>query len=142
MQPVTARAKRVPFPMAILKSNEKISSFRFISDSRFSFCRDFFVSQVFAPEGRKIVVCAKGEKYAYSSGAEGLYDVQGAIGTTTFEIKNGKVRIEDSACPNKDCIRQGFDGTLVCLPNDVIITIENADGETDGEKGKFDAVSF
>ena len=102
-----------------------------------------FLSVKFSHQkGGKIVVCAKGEKYAYSSGAEGLYDVQGAIGTTTFEIKNGKVRIVDSACPNKDCIRQGFGGTLVCLPNDVIITIENADGETDGEKGKFDAVSF
>ena len=57
-------------------------------------------------------------------------------------LKNGKVRIVDSACPNKDCIRQGVGGTLVCLPNDVIITIENADSETDGAKGKFDAVSF
>ena len=92
--------------------------------------------------GGKVIVRANGEQYAYSLDAEGTHKVHGKCGETTFEIKNGKVRIVDSACPNKDCIRQGFGGTLVCLPNDVIITIENADGETDGEKGKFDAVSF
>lgn len=89
-----------------------------------------------------MIVRANGEQYAYSLDAEGTHKVEGAKGTTSFEIKGGKVRIVDSSCPNKDCIRQGFGGTLVCLPNDVIITIENADSETDGEKGKFDAVSF
>lgn len=82
--------------------------------------------------GEKVSVLANGKKYAYSLNVDGTHNVEGAKGTTTFEIKGGKVRITDSACPNKNCVRQGFSRTIVCIPNDVIITV--------GE-GDFDAVS-
>ena len=82
-------------------------------------------------QGEKIHVTADGSEYEYSAKADGIYKVQGAIGITTFEIKDGRVRIIDSPCPNKICVHQGWDSPLVCLPNNVIISIESEDEEFD-----------
>ena len=65
--------------------------------------------------------------------ADGVYRVQGALGVTTFEIKGGRVRIVDSPFPNKLCVQQGWHTPLVCLPNNVLITLEAEEA--------FDAVS-
>ena len=83
--------------------------------------------------GSIIKVNASGNHYEYSAKKDGIYEVKGALGITTFEIKDGRVRIIDSPCPNKTCVNQGWHSPLVCLPNNVIITIE--------EEGEFDALS-
>ena len=99
-------------------------------------------------KGVRVCVNANGTHYEYSTLKEGLYTVQGELGETTFEIKDGRVRIIDSPCPNKTCIGQGWHNPLVCLPNKVIISVEgeagkNAADESKGYKkrGKFDAIS-
>ena len=78
-------------------------------------------------KGSRVVVNAAGVKYEYSAELVGTYTVPGELGDTTFEIKDGRVRIIDSPCPNKTCISQGWHNPLVCLPNKVMITVE---GET------------
>lgn len=51
-------------------------------------------------------------------------------------IKNGKVQVLTSNCPDKICIESGsieFSGqTIVCLPNKVVIKIIGDDAEIDG----------
>ena len=84
-------------------------------------------------KGSVVSVNANGNKFEYSAEKDGVYQVEGALGITTFEIKGGRVRITDSPCPNKTCISQGYKSPLVCLPNKVIITVE--------EEGEFDALS-
>ncbi len=84
-------------------------------------------------KGSRVSVKADGKLYEYSAKKDGIYKVGGALGITTFEIKDGRVRIIDSPCPNKNCVNQGWHSPLVCLPNNVIITLEN--------QGDFDAVS-
>ena len=86
-------------------------------------------------KGSIVEVNANGTKYEYSAKKDGLYTVCGELGLTTFEIKDGKVRITDSPCPNKNCISQGWHSPLVCLPNNVIITLKDED------KGGFDGIS-
>lgn len=98
------------------------------------------IKKSFAFKGSRVVVEADGKRYEYSSDENGIYKVQGSMGFTTFEIKNGRVHITDSPCQNKICVNQGWSSPLVCLPNDVIITIENENLENEGE-GAFDAVS-
>ena len=64
-----------------------------------------------------------------------IVSVEGPRGRTIVEIKNHRVRIADSPCPNKLCIKQGWidSGGLVCLPNKVVVTIG-------GHEGKYKAV--
>ena len=84
-------------------------------------------------KGSRVVVNAAGARYEYSASQNGTYSVPGALGPTTFEIKDGSVRITDSPCPNKTCISQSWHNPLVCLPNKVMITIE---GETNVKAGQ------
>lgn len=95
-------------------------------------------------KGSRVVVNAAGVKYEYSAELDGTYTVAGELGPTTFEIKDGRVRIIDSPCPNKTCISQGWHNPLVCLPNKVMITVENETGQGRGrsnEEVQLDAVS-
>ena len=81
-------------------------------------------------------------KYEYSAELDGTYTVAGELGETTFEIKDGRVRITDSPCPNKTCISQGWHNPLVCLPNKVMITVEGEAGQGSGRgEVQLDAVS-
>ena len=93
----------------------------------------FLTVKSFSQKGSVVKVNADGRHYEYSAKQDGIYKVGGPLGITTFEIKNGKVRIIDSPCPNKTCINQGWHSPLVCLPNNVIITLE--------EEGEFDAIA-
>lgn len=95
-------------------------------------------------KGSRVLVNANGVKYEYSVSQNGTYTVAGELGPTTFEIKDGRVRITDSPCPNKTCISQGWHNPLVCLPNKVMITVENETGQGRGrsnEEAELDAVS-
>ena len=94
-------------------------------------------------KGSRVIVNAAGVKYEYSASQNGTYTVDGEIGPTSFEIKDGRVRIIDSPCPNKTCISQGWHNPLVCLPNKVMISVE---GEASVKAGgsqevELDAVS-
>ena len=99
-------------------------------------------------KGSRVVVNAAGVKYEYSAELDGTYTVAGELGPTTFEIKDGRVRITDSPCPNKTCISQGWHNPLVCLPNKVMITVEGENSVKTGqgrghsnEEVQLDAVS-
>ena len=93
----------------------------------------FLTVRNLSQKGSVIKVNAAGKHYEYSAKKEGIYKVHGPLGITTFEVKAGRVRIIDSPCPNKTCVNQGWHSPLVCLPNNVIITIE--------DEGEFDALS-
>lgn len=81
----------------------------------------------------KICVEADGRIYEYSLGQDGTFSVDGALGKTVLEIKNGKVHIIESACRNKTCVHLGWTLPLVCLPNKVVVQAKN--------QGDYDAVS-
>ena len=57
--------------------------------------------------------------------------VEGPEGKTVIEIRDHKVRIADSPCPNKLCIKQGWvkSGAIICIPNRVTVMIGNQDDE-------------
>lgn len=99
----------------------------------------FITKKTSSRTGNKIVAVANKIRYEYSATKNGVYSVQGPLGATTFEVKNGKIRITDSPCPEKKCVAQGWGSPLVCLPNNVIITLENEDTST--KTGEFDAIS-
>ena len=111
-----------------------------------------------AKKNSRILVQANGRQFVYSLEKDGVYEVEGLLGKTVFEIKNRRVHIIDSACPNKTCVSMGYRDLLVCLPNGVIIQTEGeatgAGSATDGRavsavsaenagdfEGELDAVS-
>ena len=107
-------------------------------------CGVFLTVRGLGQKGSRVLVNAAGVKYEYSVSQNGTYTVAGELGPTTFEIKDGRVRITDSPCPNKTCISQGWHNPLVCLPNKVMITVENETGQGRGpsnEEAELDAVS-
>ena len=80
-----------------------------------------------------VVIRAGGKTYRYSVNQNQQTAIPGPLGDTVVEIKEGKVRILSSPCPNRTCMRGSisrYPESLVCLPNDVIIQIES-EGETD-----------
>lgn len=76
--------------------------------------------------------------YILSLGKERTISIKGHIGDSVIEIKNSKVRMKESPCPNKLCIHQGWidSGAIVCLPNRVVVTV--GEGKKDEQ---YDAVS-
>ncbi len=76
----------------------------------------------------RAVVHAADDVYEFSLKEDGIHRVKGPLGMTTLEIKDGRIRIIDSPCPNKTCIRQGYAKPLVCLPNKVIVNVEESEG--------------
>jgi hypothetical protein len=59
--------------------------------------------------------------------------VEGPLGKTVVEIRNHRVRVTESPCHNKLCIKQGWieSGAIICLPNKVVVTIGNHEDESD-----------
>lgn len=51
----------------------------------------------------------------------------GVLGTTTIEIRKKKVRVVNSPCRQKICVKMGWkdknDETIVCVPNKVLVKI-------------------
>ena len=70
-----------------------------------------------------VSVMAAGKTYEFDLSDDGIHEVEGVLGLTKFEIKEGRVRILDSPCPNKTCISQGFSDSIICLPNRVSIQV-------------------
>ncbi len=66
--------------------------------------------------------------------------VKGWNGPSTFEIKEGRVRMVKSACRDKICIGVGWIDTagrsIICLPNRVVIRVTG-----NRKSGKIDAVT-
>jgi hypothetical protein len=94
-----------------------------------------FVKKAF-PKGTDVRIDVDGKPvYLLPLDANTIVAVKGINGDTIIEIKDKKVCIKDSPCPNKICIHNGWieKGTIVCLPNRVVVTVvsrENKENKT------------
>ena len=64
-------------------------------------------------------------EYVLPLDEEKTVPVQGPQGITLVEIRNHRVRVVESPCQNKLCVKQGWveHGVIACLPNKVLITV-------------------
>lgn len=55
------------------------------------------------------------------------YRVEGYNGEVLIEVKNNKLRVSKENSPLHICSKQGFtnNGSIVCLPNKIVITFDN-----------------
>jgi hypothetical protein len=69
------------------------------------------------------------------TGGEQELTVRGYQGDSLVEISGGRVRMIDSACPDKLCVKTGWISSpgksIVCLPNRVVIEVVGGDGGPD-----------
>lgn len=58
-----------------------------------------------------------------------LFSIEGKLGPSYIEVKDLKVRMTESPCPNKLCIKHGWISMLgsfiICAPNGIMIKIED-----------------
>ncbi len=78
--------------------------------------------------GRTAVVEVNGREVMRISLQEDRdYTVEGFRGKTYISVSNGEVRVTDSDCPDKLCVKMGeisqADASIVCLPNRVVVRV-------------------
>ena len=90
----------------------------------------FSALSAYGPGGGQASAILKGRsgEWVYPLAADRELRVPGPLGDTIVEIRDKKVFIEASPCPNKTCIAAGSISKpgqwLACLPNEVIVRIE------------------
>jgi hypothetical protein len=66
-----------------------------------------------------------------------LVELEGPLGITVLQIKNGAARVVSSPCAHKVCIHMGeathTGDLLACVPNKLVMTIEGDSAEEDAE---------
>ncbi len=104
-----------------------------------SICGAIFINKILpAANYVKIEVDGKLE-YILPINENRIISVKGVIGTTTVEIKDNLIRITESPCPHKLCVKRGWirHGSLICIPNKVAVVIE----KQDENRNSIDAIS-
>lgn len=99
-----------------------------------------FIKEAF-PQGTDVRIEVNGKlAYKLPLNSDATIAVKGINGDTVVEIKNRKVRIKESPCPNKICVHQGWidRGALICLPNRVTVFVDSSEGK---ENKAIDAIT-
>lgn len=69
---------------------------------------------------------------------DNTYEVNGTNGKVKIIVKNKKIKVESENSPKHLCSKQGYISksyeTIVCLPNEIVIKINNKD-EIDAKVG-------
>lgn len=72
------------------------------------------------------------EKMRLDLAQDGEYEVQGTLGPVHIIVQDHKVKVSQENSPKHYCSKQGFVDSgvvpIVCLPNETVITIEDANG--------------
>ena len=98
----------------------------------FLFSRFFFNR---SSESRVEVTGRAFQKY-YDININRVINVEGPLGATTVIIEDGEVRVVDSPCREKICIKMGgkkrVGDQIICVPNRVIVEITGESESVDG----------
>ena len=85
----------------------------------------------------EVSVSANGEEVLVRPLGEDTFEltIPGYAGDSYLEISDGRVRMVDSACPDKLCVRTGWISrpgeSIVCLPNRVVIEVKSGEDGPD-----------
>ena len=60
------------------------------------------------------------------------HTVLGYNGEVVIEVKDNKVRVLEETSKKNLCSKQGYGEIIICLPNKIIIKVEDYDNELDG----------
>jgi hypothetical protein len=100
-----------------------------------------FISREALSQGSDVIIEVDGKPaYTLPLNADRLLSVDGPFGPTLVEIERGKVRVKESHCRNRICVREGWisRGVIVCLPNKLVIMVG---GSNKHQKQGIDAIT-
>lgn len=88
------------------------------------------------PQGERVLVERAGRLIFTAPLAENrVVDLEGPLGLTRLEIRDGRARILASPCPTKACIGMGAIACrgelLACVPNQLLVRIDGEGGGAD-----------
>ena len=88
------------------------------------------------PQGERVLVERDGRLLFSAPLAENrVVDLEGPLGRTRLEIRDGRARILASPCPTKACIGMGAitrrGELLACVPNELLVRIAGEGGGAD-----------
>ncbi len=90
----------------------------------------------------KVEIRCKNKKNFFELDKNRKFKVECGSGYLIVEIKNKKVRVVKSTCPNKICVKTGWISkkgeTIACVPNNIIIKIV---GNTEKKENKVDFIT-
>ena len=98
-------------------------------------------------DGKEVIVTVDGkEVYKTSIKKDQIYQIPEKNGMNVMQIKDGKVTMIEATCPDHYCMKQKavdeHGGSIICLPNKVVIEGENTAEDSDSESSpKIDAVT-
>ncbi len=89
-----------------------------------------FIKKAF-PQGTDVLIEVNGkQEYKLPLNSDTTVSVKGPAGETVVQIKDKRVCIRESSCPNRICIHSGWidRGAIICLPNKVVVSIGSTAG--------------
>ncbi len=98
----------------------------------------FIINRVLFDDVGMLWISTPTQEFVYPMDKEQSIKVQGRIGSTEIEIKNGKFRFVYSECSGGQCMKSGWISLpmmpIVCLPNGVSVVIKKnkSDVQIDG----------
>ncbi len=123
--------------LRVIKSTRPLDWVLFVVLLSLSLSGMFFAKTIY-PSGNWVLIEVDGKLlYRFSLFEERTVSVKGPMGYTTVEIRDGRVRVKDSPCPEKICVRQGWiqKGVIICLPNRVVVRVGGEDNRVDAITG-------
>ncbi|MCK4743515.1 MAG: NusG domain II-containing protein [Sulfuriflexus sp.] len=124
-----------------------ISDFKLADKAVFLFSLSLIITSYFyfwqsTPASYAIIKSPQQKSLQVSLNENQLYNIQGALGKSAIEVKQGKIRFISSPCQNKFCIQHGWQqhhGNLTaCLPNRISIQLANLNQT----ENYYDAINF
>jgi hypothetical protein len=101
---------------------------------------------IFRKEGNMVKVTVDGQIFGtYSLNKNQTVEIKTERGYNLLVIENGKAYVKEASCPDGICSSDkpiSYTGeSIICLPNKVVVSIENGDGTNNGNNGGIDIVS-
>ncbi len=101
-----------------------------------------FLNKINKSNSVEVEIRTKNKKYFLNLYKNRKFKVKSNSGYLIVEIKDKKVRVVKSTCPNKICIKTGWISkkgeTIVCVPNHIIIKIV---GNTKEKRDNIDFIT-
>lgn len=97
------------------------------------------------PDLEAVVVDSDNQEHRFPLNEDTTYTVTTSLGYNTIEIKDGAVKVVHADCANQTCVETGAQhepgSMIVCLPHELIITVEDNSGEKTDNSTGVDTIS-